>query len=278
MPGASARRRGFCRTAKRQPDYNMIQLFALRPSPRPPCFFGPRQRSAAAADAAFANHGIANPPVSALGLNSEAPAPPSAPSRALTGHMAGLAGVAAPEPLSLEAEVEALAAAETRGAEEDCLANAVDFEARGELIEGQLAVAEVVMNRASVGPLSADLVRRRRPALAILLRPRRHHPRRRPLFRRLAPRRRRRPRRPAGTTRMLGARRAVVSRQLRLAGLGPPPRPLRYRRAHLLPLGPSYRFMLRNVTAKRRAATGGCCAPTPSAPGRRARRSSAVRR
>ena len=77
--------------------------------------------------------------------------PLAAFSDALAGHMTGLAGVAAPEPRSLEAEVEALAAAETRGAEEDCLANAVYFEARGESIEGQLAVAEVVMNRASSG-------------------------------------------------------------------------------------------------------------------------------
>ena len=40
---------------------------------------------------------------------------------------------------------------ETRGAEEDCLANAVYFEARGETLEGQLAVAEVVLNRARSG-------------------------------------------------------------------------------------------------------------------------------
>ncbi|HEV7659843.1 MAG TPA: cell wall hydrolase [Allosphingosinicella sp.] len=106
--------------------------------------------AAAAADASFANHGIANPPVSALGLNGDTPSV-AAFSGALGEHMTGLAGVAAPTPRSLEAEVEALAAAETRGAEEDCLANAVYFEARGESIEGQLAVAEVVMNRASSG-------------------------------------------------------------------------------------------------------------------------------
>jgi spore germination cell wall hydrolase CwlJ-like protein len=35
--------------------------------------------------------------------------------------------------------------------EQECLANAVYFEARGESIEGQLAVAEVVMNRAASG-------------------------------------------------------------------------------------------------------------------------------
>lgn len=39
----------------------------------------------------------------------------------------------------------------TTDAEQDCLANAVYFEARGEPLEGQLAVAEVVLNRAASG-------------------------------------------------------------------------------------------------------------------------------
>jgi spore germination cell wall hydrolase CwlJ-like protein len=43
------------------------------------------------------------------------------------------------------------AAVETNGAEQECLANAVYFEARGESLQGQLAVAEVVMNRAASG-------------------------------------------------------------------------------------------------------------------------------
>jgi spore germination cell wall hydrolase CwlJ-like protein len=102
---------------------------------------------AAAADTSFASHGIANPPVSTLGLNGDTPSV-AAFSETLGEHMTG---IRAPEPRSLEAEVAALAAAETRGAEEDCLANAVYFEARGESLEGQLAVAEVVINRASSG-------------------------------------------------------------------------------------------------------------------------------
>ena len=109
---------------------------------------------AAAAPATPFDHGTANPPVSALGLNGATPsATPSvaAFSDALGGHMTGLAGVAAPAPRSLEAEVEASTETATRGAEEDCLANAVYFEARGESIEGQLAVAEVVLNRAASG-------------------------------------------------------------------------------------------------------------------------------
>jgi spore germination cell wall hydrolase CwlJ-like protein len=105
---------------------------------------------AAAAPATPFDHGTANPPVSALGLNGATPSV-AAFSDALGGHMTGLAGVAPPAPRSLEAEVEASTETATRGAEEDCLANAVYFEARGESIEGQLAVAEVVLNRAASG-------------------------------------------------------------------------------------------------------------------------------
>lgn len=45
----------------------------------------------------------------------------------------------------------------TADREQDCLASAVYFESRGEPIEGQLAVAEVVMNRAASGHFPADL-------------------------------------------------------------------------------------------------------------------------
>jgi hypothetical protein len=41
--------------------------------------------------------------------------------------------------------------------EQDCLAKAVYFEARGESLEGQLAVAQVVINRAGSGRYPADL-------------------------------------------------------------------------------------------------------------------------
>jgi spore germination cell wall hydrolase CwlJ-like protein len=41
--------------------------------------------------------------------------------------------------------------------EQDCLASAVYFESRGEPIEGQLAVANVVLNRAASGRFSPDL-------------------------------------------------------------------------------------------------------------------------
>lgn len=57
----------------------------------------------------------------------------------------------APRPRSLPEMVEQLAAAEVPDEEQHCLAGAVYFEARGEPIEGQLAVAEVVLNRAASG-------------------------------------------------------------------------------------------------------------------------------
>ena len=58
---------------------------------------------------------------------------------------------------SLDALVEDEAGADTADAEQDCLANAVYFEARGESLEGQLAVAEVVMNRAASGRYPGSL-------------------------------------------------------------------------------------------------------------------------
>jgi spore germination cell wall hydrolase CwlJ-like protein len=63
----------------------------------------------------------------------------------------------APQARSLDALVAEQASAETQGAEQDCLANAVYFEARGESLQGQLAVAEVVLNRAASGQYPATL-------------------------------------------------------------------------------------------------------------------------
>jgi spore germination cell wall hydrolase CwlJ-like protein len=53
--------------------------------------------------------------------------------------------------------VAAYASAIVSDREQDCLANAVYFEARGESIEGQLAVAEVVLNRAASGRYPASI-------------------------------------------------------------------------------------------------------------------------
>jgi len=51
----------------------------------------------------------------------------------------------------LSALVDKYASAQPLDAETNCLATAVYFEARGESVEGQLAVARVVMNRAASG-------------------------------------------------------------------------------------------------------------------------------
>ena len=53
--------------------------------------------------------------------------------------------------------VLAYAGTQTGDRQMECLANAVYFEARSEPIEGQLAVAEVVMNRAASGRYPSDL-------------------------------------------------------------------------------------------------------------------------
>ncbi|HLL30846.1 MAG TPA: cell wall hydrolase [Allosphingosinicella sp.] len=53
--------------------------------------------------------------------------------------------------------VLAYAGTQTGDREMECLANAVYFEARSEPIEGQLAVAEVVLNRAASGRYPTDL-------------------------------------------------------------------------------------------------------------------------
>jgi spore germination cell wall hydrolase CwlJ-like protein len=57
----------------------------------------------------------------------------------------------APRRLTLDELVAEHRGVSTADAEEECLARAVYFEARGEPIEGQLAVAEVVLNRAASG-------------------------------------------------------------------------------------------------------------------------------
>jgi spore germination cell wall hydrolase CwlJ-like protein len=60
-------------------------------------------------------------------------------------------GNAVPQRRSLSELVQTHAGAPVNDAERECLAGAVYFEARGESIDGQLAVAEVVLNRAASG-------------------------------------------------------------------------------------------------------------------------------
>lgn len=61
------------------------------------------------------------------------------------------------EPRSLSELVGEFDASETDGAEHECLATAVYFESKGEPLNGQLAVAEVVINRARSGRFPASL-------------------------------------------------------------------------------------------------------------------------
>ena len=69
------------------------------------------------------------------------------------------APIPAPAPLAgrLAELVMAYAGTVTADREQECLANAVYFEARSEPIEGQLAVAEVVLNRSVSGRYPTDL-------------------------------------------------------------------------------------------------------------------------
>ena len=112
------------------------------------------QGDAPAAQISYAAHETAAIGVSDLGLNDDPAAAPTQapPTDAGVEHSAhAVAVVDAPPHIPLEVQVRNLAGADPRGAEENCLAAAVYFEARGEALEGQLAVAEVVMNRASSG-------------------------------------------------------------------------------------------------------------------------------
>jgi N-acetylmuramoyl-L-alanine amidase len=64
---------------------------------------------------------------------------------------------ASPAPRLLPELVADLASATTQGAEHECLAGAVYFEAKGEPLRGQLGVAEVVLNRSRSGRFPASL-------------------------------------------------------------------------------------------------------------------------
>lgn len=88
-----------------------------------------------------------------LGLNDAEPAAPApTPAEAAPGLDVHADPVpVAPLPPPLADLVARKATGETADAEQHCLASAVYFEARGEPLEGQLAVAEVVLNRTRSG-------------------------------------------------------------------------------------------------------------------------------
>ena len=119
------------------------------------------QGDAPAAQISYIAHETAAAGVSDLGLNDAAAAPaaadaaaqaPAAPAAGIetAAHAVAIVDVPAPT-LSLDDQVRTLAGSDPHGDEEDCLAAAVYFEARGETLQGQLAVAEVVINRAASG-------------------------------------------------------------------------------------------------------------------------------
>lgn len=83
-------------------------------------------RAAALAAVAFALS-------AATGVSTAAPADAAQPGPAFTG--------------TLDQQVASAARVGTDSQEQDCLASAVYFEARGEPLKGQLAVADVVLNR-----------------------------------------------------------------------------------------------------------------------------------
>jgi spore germination cell wall hydrolase CwlJ-like protein len=58
---------------------------------------------------------------------------------------------------SLQQLATTLASSQTANATHECLATAVYFEARGESLDGQLAVAEVVLNRSRSGRYPSDV-------------------------------------------------------------------------------------------------------------------------
>ena len=61
------------------------------------------------------------------------------------------------QPVPLSALVDANATGEALDEEQKCLATAVYFESQGESLEGQLAVAQVVLNRAASGQYPTSL-------------------------------------------------------------------------------------------------------------------------
>ena len=117
------------------------------------------QGDAAPVAGSWLDHGGASAEISDLGLNdAEAEAGERiAAVGALAEHLVALADAAMPRPRSLGELVDLYAGGATQDEEQDCLANAVYFEARGEPIEGQLAVAEVVLNRTRSGRYPATI-------------------------------------------------------------------------------------------------------------------------
>jgi N-acetylmuramoyl-L-alanine amidase len=80
-------------------------------------------------------------------------APPSSSPSAIT----QIAPPAKTKAASLQALVSRYSATPLSGRENECLAGAVYFESKGEPLQGQLAVAEVILNRAKSGRFPASV-------------------------------------------------------------------------------------------------------------------------
>ena len=108
----------------------------------------------------YLDHASAGGDMSDLGLNElegEQTAAATGDAEAYAEHLVALADAAMPRPRGLDELVDAYAEVRTENGEQDCLASAVYFEARGESLDGQLAVAEVVLNRAGSGRYPATI-------------------------------------------------------------------------------------------------------------------------
>ena len=107
----------------------------------------------------YLDHAAAAVEASDIGVNDETATAEAGPMNsedlahlgALADQMVTLADAILTPQVGLGALVQSYAGISTDGREQDCLANAVYFEARGEPVEGQLAVAEVVLNRTRSG-------------------------------------------------------------------------------------------------------------------------------
>ena len=114
------------------------------------------QNVAAVGETSWAAHGAAAVAPGLFALNDSASGRSTA-ADAFAAHMNALESAAPAVPRTLAELVALSSATETDGREEHCLASAIYFEARGESLEGQLAVAEVVLNRAQSGRYPASL-------------------------------------------------------------------------------------------------------------------------
>ena len=91
------------------------------------------------------------PPAGDMPLPSEAQPTSDHTMASVAADMFQFADAVLPGPASLEQLVAGYRVSEVNDPEQDCLANAVYFEARSEPLAGQLAVAEVVLNRTRSG-------------------------------------------------------------------------------------------------------------------------------